>query len=293
MFLDLYQHLPIFIDPIAFSIGSFNVRWYSISYLLSFFSAFLVLSYMVKNSEFKKDAQISNFKFQILNKSFELQTSYLVIDFLLVVFFSALIGGRIGYVLFYDFPYFISNLFLIISPIQDGKLVGMYGMSYHGALLAILLASVIFLRIKKINFWAWADITVLAVALGYFFGRLGNFLNGELYGRVTNSKLGMYFLADPKNLRHPSQLYEAFLEGLILFVFLWWLRRFKFPRGALFCIYLIGYGLARIIAEFFRQPDPQIGFIIGFFTLGQLLSFLMIMIGGVLLIKITRQVEPV
>ncbi|EKE19963.1 MAG: hypothetical protein ACD_8C00076G0010, partial [uncultured bacterium] len=212
----------------------------------------------------------------------------LVLDYLLISFFSALIGGRIGYVIFYDFQYFLISPLAIISPYDSsGEFVGIFGMSYHGALLGVLLGSWIFLKRKKINFLTWADFVVPAVALGYFFGRLGNFFNGELYGRITNSSWGMYFRSDRNNLRHPSQLYEAFLEGLFLFVILWifqsasWSK--KMPKGFLFSIYLIGYGALRIFAEQFRQPDPQIGILLDHFTLGQLLSLVMIF-GGVVIL---------
>lgn len=271
---DFYQNLPLNIDPIAFSIGSFSVRWYSISFVIGFLVVYLVLMWRIRRE---------NFNFGIQYTKYNIQST--VLDFLLVSFFSALIGGRIGYVIFYDLQYFLANPLAIISPYDSqGSFVGIFGMSYHGALLGILLGNWIFLKRKKINFLLWADFVAPAVALGYFLGRLGNFFNGELYGRITNSSWGMYFQSDSDILRHPSQLYEAFLEGLILFVILWifksanWSR--KMPKGFLFAIYLVGYGILRIFAEQFRQPDPQIGILLGHFTLGQLLSAVMIF-GGV------------
>jgi phosphatidylglycerol:prolipoprotein diacylglycerol transferase len=235
--------------------------------------------------------------------------SNLVTDFLLMSFFAALIGGRIGYVLLYNLPYFLAHPMAIISPYENGNFTGIYGMSYHGGLIGVALGSYIFLRIKKINpapsrscdsflqqtknfsgrcginFWEWADFVIPAVPAGYFFGRVGNFLNGELYGRVTSSPLGMYFASDRTVLRWPSQLIEGFLEGIVLFVILWAMRKKEMPKGSLFAIYLIGYGFFRILAEIFREPDPQIGFLLNYFTLGQLLSFLMIVIGAGLLLK--------
>ena len=200
-------------------------------------------------------------------------------------FFAALIGGRLGYVLLYNLPYFLAHPMTIISPYENGNFTGIYGMSYHGGLVGIAIGSYIFLRIKKINFWEWADFIIPAVPAGYFFGRFGNFLNGELYGRVTNSPLGMYFAGNQTVLRWPSQLIEGFLEGIILFVILWVMRKKEMPAGSLFAIYFIGYGFFRILAEFFREPDPQIGFLLSYFTLGQALSFLMIIIGAVLLLR--------
>ncbi|EKE25326.1 MAG: hypothetical protein ACD_5C00206G0005 [uncultured bacterium] len=285
--LDIYQHLPQIISPIAFSIGSFNVRWYSISYLVGFLVTYLFLVRNLKNNNLKKDAQIFNDQFPISNKNQKIQNT--ILDFLLVNFFASFIGGRIGYVLLYDFSYFISHPLSIISPFASGKLTGFYGMSYHGALLAVILASFIFFRIKKINFWVWADLVTPAAALGYFFGRLGNFLNGELYGRATNSKLGMYFLSDPKVLRHPSQVYEAIGEGLILFFLIFKIRKIKLPTGSLFASYLIGYSIIRFMLEFFRQPDKQMGFYFDIFTFGQMLSFLMFGVGIILLVSLNKE----
>ena len=272
--LHFYQHLPQYIDPIAFTVGSFSIRWYALSYLMGFCIVYWLLMHRIKNGE--TPVLISNFKFQISN---------LITDFLFIAFFSSLIGGRIGYVLFYNFFYFISHPLSIISPFENGKFTGIYGMSYHGALLGIILGSYIFLHIKKIDFWKWADFIIPAVPLGYFFGRIGNFLNGELYGKITSSPLGMYFSGDMTNLRYPSQLIEAILEGLVLFVILWSVRKKYYFKGILFSIYLIGYGLFRIFAEIFREPDPQVGFIMGYFTLGQLFSAIMLVVGLIIFFK--------
>lgn len=274
--IEIYQHLPKFIDPIAFSIGSFDVRWYSLSYIAGFFIAYLVMLSAAR-------------KYKIQDTKHRIQNT--IFDFLLLNFFAALVGGRLGYVLFYNLPYFIANPMATIFPLTDGRFVGIYGMSYHGALLAVLATSFIFLKIKKINFFTWSDAAAPAAALGYFLGRLGNFLNGELPGRITESKFGMYFLADPGNLRHPSQLYEAFGEGILLYLFLVNLNKFKLPEGSIFCFYLIGYGSVRFLLEFFREPDAQVGLLVGIFTLGQLLSFLMLMMGVLLLVKIRKTVD--
>jgi phosphatidylglycerol:prolipoprotein diacylglycerol transferase len=155
-------------------------------------------------------------------------------------------------------------------------------MSYHGGLIAVLLATILFCYKNKINFWHFTDLLVPAIPLGYTFGRLGNFTNGELYGRVTTMPWGMYFPLDPTyQLRHPSQLYEAFFEGVFLFVILWFLRKRSPFNGFLISLYLIGYGTVRFFIEFVRQPDTQLGFILGPFTMGQLLSFSMILGGSV------------
>jgi phosphatidylglycerol:prolipoprotein diacylglycerol transferase len=274
MFHEIYQLLPLHINPIAFSIGFFSIRWYGLSYLAGFIAVWLLLSYEIKKSEL-------NYVFKISNKNSEKLKQNILLDWLLASFFAALVGGRLGYALFYNASYFIANPLAIISPydIQSGKFVGIFGMSYHGALVAIIVASYIFLKKKNINFLVWADFVVPAVALGYFFGRVGNFLNGELYGRITNSLFGMYFSADILNLRHPSQLYEAFLEGLLLFVILWNTRNNKMKSGFLFGIYLVGYATFRILIEQVREPDVQIGFLWNYFTMGQILSSLMLLSG--------------
>ena len=218
------------------------------------------------------------------------QFKNLLVDFLLLSFFAALIGGRIGYVLFYNASYFFSHPLSIIYPYdQKGNFIGLYGMSYHGAVIGILIASYFYLKFKKIDIFSWADFIVLAVPLGYFFGRLGNFLNGELYGRITNSTLGMYFRGDQGNLRHPSQLYEAFLEGVLLFLLLRFVKKYKFEKGTLLAAYFMGYGFFRIIGEQFRQPDLQVGFIFNYFTLGQLLSLVMFFLGFCMLVLNKRK----
>ena len=148
----------------------------------------------------------------------------------------------------------------------------------------IIFATIIFCRRNKINLWKFTDLIVPAIPLGYTFGRIGNFINGELYGRATNSFLGMYFPLDPTGqLRHPSQLYEAFFEGVFLFVIFWSLRKNKRFSGLLFPLYLIGYGMVRFFVEFFRQPDVQLGFIFAWLTMGQILCLIMMLVGLILL----------
>lgn len=285
MFLEFYNHIPQKIDPIAFSVGSFDVRWYSLSYIIGLLVIFLVLNRALSNSILEKNVQIFKSepacrtgRFLILNKKIKFQISNLIVDFLLLSFFAALIGGRLGYVLLYDLSYFIDNPLEIFLPFKDGVLTGFYGMSYFGALAAVTLSSICFLRYKKIDFWTWADFVAPAAALGYFFGRMGNFLNGELYGKPTESVFGMYFPIQPSVLRHPSQLYEAILEGIVLYIilqFLWKKRKFK--SGSIFSFYLIGYGFFRIISEFFRQNDKQS--LIGSYSKGVLFSALLIVVG--------------
>lgn len=205
----------------------------------------------------------------------KIKNSEYLVDFLLYAFIGLIIGARLGEVLFYNFSYYMADPIRIISPFDPAthQFIGIYGMSYHGGLIGVIIATAIFCRKYKISFINWVNFIVPAVPLGYFFGRLGNFINGELYGRATESFLGMYFPADAmQKLRHPSQLYEAFLEGIVLFAILWPIRNKSWARKNMLALYLAGYAIARIIAEFFREPD---GFI-GPFTLGQFYSFFMI-----------------
>jgi phosphatidylglycerol:prolipoprotein diacylglycerol transferase len=160
-------------------------------------------------------------------------------------------------------------------------------MSYHGGLIGVIIAAVWYCKKSTLDFWEAADLFVPGIPLGYTFGRLGNFINGELYGRTTQQAIGMHFPSAPGDeLRHPTQLYEAFFEGIFLFVTLWYLRRIKLPKGAMIPIYLLGYGVARFFIEFFREPDAHIGFVVMSLTMGQLLCAAMI--AGSILLYIIR-----
>lgn len=283
MKLAFYQNLPFHIDPIAFSFGSFSMRWYSVMYIVGLATVYFLLIHRVKKREI---AQISNktqgSKAKIKNESelqitnCELQNS--ILDFLLYAFLGALVGGRLGYVLFYNPTYFAKNPLAIISPFDlAGNYIGIYGMSFFGAFIAVVFTTLIFCRKRDFDFWQWGDFVVPAIPAGYFFGRIGNFINGELYGRITSAPWSMYFPGDTFfALRHPSQIYEALLEGLFLFLVLWiWRNRAKFS-GQLIFMYAIGYASARFFCEFFRQSDPQSEtFLGGLLTLGQLFSLLL------------------
>jgi phosphatidylglycerol:prolipoprotein diacylglycerol transferase len=160
---------------------------------------------------------------------------------------------------------------------------GLAGMSYHGGLTGMVLVTIYFCRRKGISFWRITDLIIPAIPLGYTFGRIGNFINGELYGKVTSRLWGMYFPLDPTGqLRHPSQLYEAFFEGVFLFAVLWSIRKRASLKGHFLALYLMGYGLVRFFIEFVREPDPQIGYIAGILTMGQILCSIMIAAGAAL-----------
>jgi phosphatidylglycerol:prolipoprotein diacylglycerol transferase len=204
-----------------------------------------------------------------------------------------IVGARLGYVLFYNFSYYLRHPLEIILPISFSNSVtftGISGMSYHGGLIGVIFATWLYVRKAKLDWWSIVDLYIPAIPLGYTFGRLGNFINGELYGRVTTSSIGMYFpLAPTKELRHPSQLYEAFFEGIFLFAILWSIRKIKMPNGAMLALYLIGYGTVRFFIEYFREPDAHIGFVFLSFSMGQILCSLMIAAGIGLYFYLRRQ----
>lgn len=271
--MNFYQNLPQIINPVFVNIGSFTIYWYSIMWIIAFFSVYLLLSHRIKN-----DKEV------ILNIE-ELQ------DVIFYSLFGAIIGGRIGYVIFYNLNSFLVNPISIISPynFETGVWTGIYGMSYHGGALGIFFA--IFYYAYKTN-KSWFKIinyAIPAIPFGYFFGRIGNFLNGELYGRITNDWIGMNFTGE--GFRHPSQLYEAFGEGIILFIILWTLRNKENINKYLLSIYVMGYAIVRFIIEFFREPDEHIGLLLFNLSMGQLLSSFMFVIGFVIfLISYKRKV---
>lgn len=247
----VYNHF----NPVAFNLFGIPVHWYGIMYVSSLIVAMGFALYIVKRDNLP------------IPKA--LLESYFV-----WVEIGVILGARLGYVLFYDpdTAYYLTHPWQIFNPYRDGEFVGIRGMSYHGAFLGFVISSWLFSRRKKISFLWLLDIVSVSVPLGYIFGRIGNFLNQELVGRPTDSPLGIYVAGI---LRHPSQLYEAFLEGLLLFIILFAYRyRTKFA-GELAAFYGIGYSIARFTAEFFRAPDPQLGYLAFGLTMGQILSAIM------------------
>ena len=206
-------------------------------------------------------------------------------DYCVWAILGVILGGRLGYVLIYHFGYYAAHPLEIFLPFQftpEFRFTGIAGMSYHGGLIGFLAGTILFCRRRNIPFWSFMDLIAPAIPLGYMFGRLGNFINGELYGRVTSVPWGMYFPSDPEGLlRHPSQLYEAFFEGIFLFALLWILRKRNWFEGSLSCLYLIGYGMVRFVIEFFREPDDHLGLVLGSLSMGQILCMLMIASGGI------------
>lgn len=201
-------------------------------------------------------------------------------DFLLWMTLGIVLGGRLGYVLFYSPGYYLDNPAEIIKVWQGG-------MAFHGGLLGVAVALVFFARKYRYPLIPLADLCAVAAPIGLFFGRIANFINGELYGRVTDGSFGMVFPHAGSEPRHPSQLYEAVLEGLLLWVVIAVLLRFtriKSKPGMITGIFVVGYGIARLIVEYFREPDAHLGFVLGQLTMGQLLSLPMVVFGGALMV---------
>jgi phosphatidylglycerol:prolipoprotein diacylglycerol transferase len=264
-----WQQLPAQISPTIFSFGSFQLRYYSLMYIVAFAIVYFLTLYRIKSEGYEYTAETVQY--------------YLVWAMLGVI-----IGGRFGYALFYDFGYYFRHPLEIILPFDFShgfKFIGISGMSYHGGLIGIVIVSILFCRKNKIKLWKFVDLFCPAIPLGYTFGRIGNFINGELFGRVTTMPWGMYFPFDlTLSLRHPSQLYEALFEGIVLFILLWLIRKKKMFDGFLVGIYICGYGFVRFFIEFFREPDYQLGLVLGFMSMGQVLCLLMMAAGiGILI----------
>ncbi len=245
------------IDPEIIRIGPLSIRWYGLMYLIGFLCSYLILKKEIKRRRL------------IVEKDF-LENLY----FYLIL--GLLVGARLGYVLFYNLSYYLANP-LEIFAIWHG------GMSFHGGLLGVILSAWLFTKAKKFDFYTLTDMLVLTAPIGLALGRIGNFINGELYGRISDVPWAMIFPDGGPLPRHPSQLYEAALEGFLLFVILWFLRDKISRSGIISSLFLILYGVFRFFVEFFREPDPQIGYILGFLTMGQVLCAVMI-VGGFLLL---------
>lgn len=269
--LKFWSTLPQKINPVAFQFGELKLLWYSLSYILAFFVIYCFLKQQTK----KHPAHAK--------ETFKSTKPLEMIEiFFLYCILGLFFGAKIGFILFYDFSNFLSNPITSISPFTDNRFVGFSGLSFHGGVIGIALAGFYFCKRYSLKFFAVANFIILAIPLGYFWGRIGNFLNGELYGRITHSSLGMCFSKNnfcEEGKRHPSQLYEAFGEGIVLFLILWYLNKTNFGKKYLFSFWLIFYGLIRFMLEFLREPDVKIGLTVLNLTIGQLLCFCMIIIG--------------
>ena len=237
------------IDPAIFKLGPLQVRWYGLMYILGFAASYFLVRRQIRKQHLDIDKNTTQ-------------------DLFLYLIIGLIVGARLGYVIFYNLPLYLDHP-LQLFALWEG------GMSFHGGLIGIIFCGFVYIKKQGISFWQCADLVAVAAPIGLGLGRLGNFINAELYGRITDMPWGMVFPSGGNLPRHPSQLYEFLLEGVLLFAILWWLKNFSFKKGALFCLFLLLYSMFRFIVEFFREPDPQLGTIISFMTMGQILSILM------------------
>ncbi len=245
------------VNPEIVHIGPLSVRWYGIMYLMGFGASYVLVRHQVRKRGLA------------LSRDF--------VDSLYTwIILGLVIGARLGYVIFYDLAAYINHP-LEIFAVWHG------GMSFHGGFIGSTMAGLWCCKRSGVDPWQVADLVMATAPIGLGFGRLGNFINGELFGRVTDMPWGMVFPAGGPLPRHPSQLYEFFLEGVVLFTILWIAKdRVRIP-GMLTALFILLYGAFRFFVEFFREPDPQLGFIAGPFTMGQILSAIMVLAGALLM----------
>ncbi len=250
------------LDPVLFDFGFLVIRWYSLAYIFG-----ILIGWWLGRKIILKRFQSFNFDV----KEFDNLITYIII--------SMLLGGRIGYVLFYNFGYYLSNPFDILK-IWEG------GMSFHGALIGIILGTYWFSIKKNIATFFLLDIISFVAPIGIFLGRITNFINGELVGKTTDVFWGVIFPNIDNNIRHPSQLYEAFFEGVVLFIIMnLALFRKNYKTGTCSYMFLVFYGIFRIFSEFFREPDSQVGYLFDLISMGTMLSLLMILAGIIIFLK--------
>ena len=243
-------------DPVAFQIMSFEIRWYSLAYI-----AGIIIGWLLCKKLFIKNSNI--------NEKFDDYITYLII--------GIIIGGRLGYIAFYNLNYYINNIFDIFK-VWEG------GMSFHGGLIGVIIASILFAKKNNQDSFLYMDLVSLVAPIGIFFGRIANFINSELYGIPTEVPWSVTFVQVDSLARHPSQLYEAILEGLILFIILLYFRKKNFLEkpGLISGLFLIFYSIFRFFIEFFRVPDEQLGYLILDLSMGQIISLIFILFGIIL-----------
>ena len=246
-------------DPVAIEILTFEIRWYSLAYITG-----ILIGWILSKKVFITDEKIY--------QKFDDYITYLIL--------GIIVGGRLGYVLFYNLDYYSNNLIDILK-IWEG------GMSFHGGLLGVIFVSILFAKKNQQNPFNYLDIVALVAPIGIFFGRVSNFINSELYGNVTNVPWAVQFIQIDNFSRHPSQLYEAILEGILLFLILLYFKKKKYLKvpGLISGLFLTFYSLFRFLTEFFRAPDEQLGHLLLNLTMGQIISIIFFLIGTYLIIK--------
>ena len=255
------------LDPIIFTLGFISIRWYSLAYIGG-----VLAGWWFGKKIINKRLQDTGQKFDL--REFDDLVTYLII--------SIIVGGRVGYIIFYNPGYYISNPLDIIK-IWEG------GMSFHGALIGVISGTYLFAIKRKISSLFLLDIIACVSPIGIFFGRIANFINGELVGKATNASWGVIFPNVDMLARHPSQIYEALLEGIVLFFILnIFIFKKNYKTGSCSFLFLIFYGFFRIFSEIFREPDVQLGYLFNFFSMGTILSFLMIISGIIIFVFIRK-----
>ena len=267
--VEYWNHIYDHFNPVALDLGLISIHWYGIMYISALLVALWFAKWIIKKDAMPIEEQVLD-------------------NYFIWIEIGIILGARIWYILFYDpnTSYYLTQPWQIFNPFQNGEFVGIRGMSYHGAVVGAIVASTMFAYKYPGKLHKLIDVVALAVPVGFIFGRIGNFLNQELVGRATDVSWGIYV---DGVLRHPSQLYEAILEGVLVAIILYMYRNRKAFDGALIGVYGVLYGTARFVAEFWRQPDVQLGFIYGdWLTMGQLQSLIMIMVSIALYFIIRR-----
>ena len=257
-------------DPVFIDLGVFQIRWYSIAYIVG-----IILGWIYAIKIIKEMARKHNFT-MIKKTVFDDLIIYLIIGIVL--------GGRLGYVIFYNFEYYSRNLFEILK-LWEG------GMSFHGGLLGVIIATIIFSKIKRINFFYFTDIICCVAPIGLFLGRIANFINGELFGKISTLPWAVIFPNNGNISRHPSQIYEAILEGIVLFILINFFalkKQLLLRAGYVSGLFLIFYSIARIIGENFREVDKHLGYFFNYFSMGTLLSFITLCFGLMIILIIKK-----
>jgi phosphatidylglycerol---prolipoprotein diacylglyceryl transferase len=241
------------INPDIVSIGPIHIRWYGAMYVLGFLAGYILIQKQKRSREIGLVGTVAQ-------------------DFIFYLAIGLVVGARLGYVLFYqynDYLFYLKNPIEIIATWRGG-------MSFHGGLIGAVIAGVMFSRRRHLPFWAIADSAIVTAPIGLGLGRIGNFINAELLGRPTDLPWAMVFPGGGPLPRHPSQLYESIMEGLVLFIVLWTLRQRPFRDGMMVVFFVFFYGVFRFFMEFFREPDAHIGFLLGSLTMGQILCLSMV-----------------
>tara|TARA_B100000029_G_scaffold500344_1_gene571959 strand:+ start:562 stop:1371 length:810 start_codon:yes stop_codon:yes gene_type:complete len=260
-------------DPVLIDLGFLQIRWYSLSYIFGLIVGWFVVLKLIKFTS------VNNHNFEQIKKTdFDNSVIYIVLGIIL--------GGRLGYVIFYNFDYYSEN-FIEIFKLWQG------GMSFHGGLIGTVLSIIIFSRIEKVDFFKLSDLVSCVAPIGIFLGRIANFINGELYGKASSLPWSVIFPNAGDEARHPSQIYEGILEGFILFLLINFLalkKQLIFKKGYISGIFLVIYSIFRMFSEIFREPDLHLGYFFNYFSMGTLLS-LVTLIFGILIIDYVRKNE--